>query len=406
MHSRAGREMRKKRVKVDKSRWPGIYQYELERRYHGRPDFAYTITFKDPVTGKKVWEKVGNKSEGITPQLCSELRAERIRTARHGNSVKTSKQIQREVLRHNRLLGEIADTYFRAKEDSLKGYKTDINRWELHLKPLFCNRRVTELSEMDTQRLRASMKGKAPATIWNTLELLRRLCNWGSRNRLCPGLSFMIKMPNRDNEVIEFLTSEEAARLNNVLNGWKSKDAVRMLKVAMLTGLRRGEIFRLENKDLDWRHNLIRLRNPKGGKSLRVPMSGPVAAILKEQSKHRNKVYPKSPFIFPGAKGKQRVDCSAVTRIKKRAELPEKFRIFHGLRHHFAVTLANSGKVDLSMIGTLLTHKSHTMTKRYAAFLPETMKEASELAASLVQENTGKEKAQGQELNKAFEEER
>lgn len=379
-----------KRVRVDKNRWPGVYQYELEQRHKGRPDVVYTITFKDPVTGKKVWEKIGKKSEGITPQLCAEFRSERAKTARHGNTVKTSKELQRDAAKHNRLLQEIAEAYFEAKGESLKGYKTDKNRWDLHLKPLFGRRKVSELSEMDTQRLKRSMKGKAPATIWNALELLRRVCNWGCTNKLCSALPFKIEMPERDNEVVEYLTPEEAARLDKVLQGWKSKDAVRMIQVAMLTGMRRGEIFKLQNQDVDWRHNLIKIRAPKGGKTASIPMSQPVAKILREQARHRNKKQPGSPFIFPGAKGRQRVDCSAVKRIKIKAELPAKFRIFHGLRHHFAIQLANSGKVDLSMIGRLLTHKSEKMTKRYAQYLPETTKRASELAASLVQGNIDK----------------
>ena len=73
---------------------------------------------------------------------------------------------------------------------------------------------------------------------------------------------------------------------------------------------------------------------------------------------------------FPGKDGGRRVDCSAVDRIKKKAKLPKKFRMFHGLRHHYAVTLANSGEFTLDMIGELLTHKSYEMTRRYAKFLP------------------------------------
>jgi integrase len=45
-----------------------------------------------------------------------------------------------------------------------------------------------------------------------------------------------------------------------------------MIKLAMLTGLRRGEIFKLQDRDLDFRHHLIRVRDPKGGKSAPPPM--------------------------------------------------------------------------------------------------------------------------------------
>jgi integrase len=64
-------------------------------------------------------------------------------------------------------------------------------------------------------------------------------------------------------------------------------------------------------------------------------------------------------------------------------------RSLHGLRHHFAVTLTNSGKVPLDMIGEHLTHKSMAMTKRYGQLLPGTLKKAGELAAELIQAATG-----------------
>ncbi len=384
---------KKKRAPVDVKRWPGVYKYELSQRYQGRPDVAYTITFKDPATGKKVWEKIGRKSEGITPQICAEIRAKRLKAARLGEEVMTAKEIRREQIKHNRPLGEIAKAYFEAKATELKGIKTDLNRWEKHLAPLFADHPVSDLSEIDVQRIKAALKGKAPATVWNVLELLRRLCNWGYRNKLSPPLPFTIKMPKRDNEVVEYLTPEQARKLDEVLASWPSQDVARMIKVAMLTGMRRGEIFKLMDKDIDWTHNLIRVRSPKGGKTAHIPLSTPVAKILNEQIVWRDEKYPGSLFLFPGRNGRQRVDCSAAKRIKAKAGLPKKFRIFHGLRHHFAITLANSGQVDLSMIGELLTHKSHQMTKRYAAYLPESTRAVSELAAKLIQTAPKKDEA-------------
>ncbi|MFP4258292.1 MAG: hypothetical protein ACLFRE_04735 [Desulfovermiculus sp.] len=48
------------------------------------------------------------------------------------------------------------------------------------------------------------------------------------------------------------------------------------------------------------------------------------------------------------------------------------------------MTLANSGEFGLDMIGELLTHKSPQMTKRYAQYLPDTMKKASTRASELL----------------------
>mgnify|MGYP006291761561 CR=1 FL=1 len=163
-----------------------------------------------------------------------------------------------------------------------------------------------------------------------------------------------------------------------------------MVKLAFFSGMRRGEIFALQDEDVDFRQELIFLRGaeregPKGGRTVSIPMNKAVKELLQRQVKWRDERFPDSPYLFPGQKGKLRTHCTAVGRIKKKADLPDSFRIFHGLRHHFGVTLANSGEFGLDMIGELLTHKSPAMTKRYAQYLPDTMKKASARASELLQ---------------------
>jgi integrase len=162
-----------------------------------------------------------------------------------------------------------------------------------------------------------------------------------------------------------------------------------MVKLAMFTGMRRGEIFCLMDRDLHFDKGVIELkgpdrRGPKGGQAASIPMSPPVAEMLREQLAWRDERHPRSSYVFPGRNGGMRVECRAARRIKHQAGLPKEFRIFHGLRHHFAVTLANSGEYTLDMVGELLTHKSHAMTRRYAKFLPDTIKRASSRAVELL----------------------
>lgn len=369
---------------VDKRRWPGILYYESEiKRLAGRPDICFYIRYTLP-NGKKQVEKVGWKSEGISPQIAAEVRAKRLKTARHGEEVKTAREIAAEKSRHDRTLDEISDSYFESKGEELKGRKTDQNRYDLHIRPLFGKRPVSLLAPLDVERIKKSMNGHAAATVSNALELLRRLVNYGVEKRLCSPLSFRIKLPEKNNQVTEYLDPDEAKRFLEVLDSWPNQDVPRMLKLAMISGMRRGEIFKLENRDLDFMQRLIALRDPKGGPTVSIAMSEPVETLLKEQMRWRDEKFPDSPFIFPGRKGKKRADCSSVDRIKEKAKLPDNFRIFHGLRHHFAVMLANSGEFSLDMIGELLTHKSLAMTKRYGQFLPDTMKKASNRAAELI----------------------
>ena len=222
--------------------------------------------------------------------------------------------------------------------------------------------------------------------IWNVLELLRRIINYGYKTNRCPALSFQIEMPNKDNEVVEYLRPEEAQRFLEVVRNWPDHDVSHMLQVAYFTGMRRGELFKLEVRDIDFHMNLIRIRDPKGGKTSSIGMSNLVAEVLRAQIELKSARHLDCPFVFPGRSGKQRTDCSAVDNIRKQAGLPVTFRPFHGLRHHFAVTLANSGKFTINMISEALTHKNVDFTKKkYAHFLPETLTAIGNAAADVLQ---------------------
>nr|WP_320010566.1 site-specific integrase [uncultured Desulfobulbus sp.] len=384
----------------------GVFGYDsTTKRFNSKPDVCLYITFK--VDGKKTTEKVGWLSEGYTPQLAAELRSKRIREARHQGEVKTSREIRAEQRKVNRPLKEIKEHYFNSTRGlALKGRSVDLARWEHHLTFLE-SKSVKELSQLDAERIKKSMKGKglAPATIDHALRLLRRIVNHGVEHSLCPALPFKIKFPKVNNIKTEFLTPEEATRLIDTLNSWPRQDIARMVKLAMFSGLRRGELFRLKREHLDFHHSLITIAGPKGGKDVTIPMSPPVRELLEEQlafledeQERRAKRYRNTTkaapawedhgYLFPGVLGKQRVECGAIDRIKKAADLPKQFRPFHGLRHHYAVLLASSGEFNLDQIGQLLTHKSSDITRRYAHFLPEAQQRAADRAAEIISAHT------------------
>ena len=67
----------------------------------------------------------------------------------------------------------------------------------------------------------------------------------------------------------------------------------------------------------------------------------------------------------------------------KQPGITKKFRPMHGLRHHFASALASSGKVDLYSLQKLLTHKTPSMTQRYAHLRDDALRRASDVASDL-----------------------
>ena len=175
-----------------------------------------------------------------------------------------------------------------------------------------------------------------------------------------------------------------------VIEADEHTQASRMMKLALYTGMRRGEMFRLRWEDIDFERGFIHLRDPKGGIDQKIPLNEATSGLLKSHPRAD------SPYIFPGRGGRQRTDIKKqVNRIKERAGLPKDFRALHGLRHTYASMLASSGQVDMYTLQKLLTHKSPQMTQRYAHLRDEALKKASNIADELINEiiSRAKEKA-------------
>ena len=352
------------RRRVDPKKWAGVYYYESEtQKFQGKPDVCYYISYY--AGPKRRMDKVGWKSEGYGPEVAAELRGERVRQNRHGNEVKTSKEIRLEKAKKEQTIDEIAKLYFEAKADE-KWRRIDRNRYQKDVSPYVGRKRVSDISQGDIDRIQKELVGKQPATVWAVLEILRRLINYGVSKKVSPPLAFSIIMPDVDNERTEYLNPDELKRFRKVLSTWKNQEAVRMLQLAMFTGMRRGEVFRLEEAHLDFHFGLITLNKPKGGRTATIPMNPIARDMLKSQLNWKQEQGTTSSYVFPGKFDGERTDCSAVDNIKKAAKLPKQFRIFHGLRHHFAVILANSGQFTLDLIAELLTHKDVKTTKKYS----------------------------------------
>jgi integrase len=276
-------------------------------------------------------------------------------------------------------LGEVWVKYLPWAMEHKKSWKSDLWYYRLHLEPRFNKKALDAISPIDIERMKTELKkgvnkrGKpfAAATIKHQLVIIRRLYNlarkWGLYEDKNPIES--VSMPKLDNEKTEFLTDAELTRLLETLEIWPFKDTVAFIKFALFTGLRRGELFKLQWQDVDFERGLLTLRDPKSGKTENIPVSVQALDVLKSRDVT-------SPFVFPGKGGRQRTNFNGPwRRIRQAAGLPEGFR-FHGLRHHFASTLVSNG-VDLLVVQKLLTHKDSKTTQRYAHLAPGAIREAA-----------------------------
>jgi len=265
----------------------------------------------------------------------------------------------------------------------IKGIGSDRNRFNNYLLSSFGEKTPEQICTLDLDRLRLAMiRGEAgprkkplsPQSVKHVLILLRRIIRYGVQRKLCSPPDLTFTMPKVDNQLTEHLTQEQLSRLLAALEDEPDKTAVAIVKLALLAGLRKGEMLSLEWKDVDLDRGLLRIANPKGGISATIPLSKSAVEVLQNLPRAHQ-------LVFPGRDGKQRHDIKRpLARIRKAAGLPEKFRPLHGLRHHYASTLASSGKVDLYTLQKLLNHKDPATTQRYAHLCDKTLRSATSVA--------------------------
>ena len=246
---------------------------------------------------------------------------------------------------------------------------------------------MDSISTYDVQNVINEMRLKkvyAPATIKHVIVLIKRVYNWAIEMDLYEGSNpaSKIKPPKINNEVTECLTQDEIRRLLDTLDSWVNQRAALLVKFALYTGFRRGEIFALKWENVDFENGMITLKDTKGGKDTILPISDMALSVMKKAKSLLPS--PNCAYVFPSRTGNKRTTIGKTwTRIKKSANTPSNFR-FHGLRHTYASYLASSGKVSQFTLQKLLTHKTPQMTQRYAHLSDGALRDAVNLSNSLL----------------------
>jgi len=357
-----------------KTNYPGVF-YRIAKRIDGNGDEkVYYVRFKRD--GKLIEAKAGRQyANNMTPAQAALIRGEYIRGKRE-TPQETRKKKDEKVW----TIDALKEAYLEGTPNGKSKY-VDLNRYEKYLKPTLAKKKPGDIKPLDVERIRrTACKGKSPQTIKHVLTLLKRITNYGVKQNLCKGLSFHIDTPKLDNRVTEDLTPDQLKTLLEVLDAHDNQDVANILKVALLTGMRRGEIFKLMWDDLDFHKKTIHIRSPKGGQNATIPMNPEAESLLSSIKRKKG-----SPYVFPGKDGRQRMSISrAANDIRTKAGLPKTFRMCHGLRHTYASMLASSGKVDMYVLQKLLTHKSPQMTQRYAHLRDEALRNGARVAGDII----------------------
>ena len=366
--------------KRGRTKYPGVTFRWKERLDGSGDERVYYIRYRRGGRGfKEIEEPIGRESEGMTAAKANKIRAMRAAGVEQSN---TERRAEDEAAR---LSGNGPLTFARLwmlYQDVNSGKTSivaDASRYHKHIEGRIASQIVEELTTSDVDSLRASMtrKGLAPQTVKHVLALVRRLIRFGIKRGLCtmPG-SLHFEMPKVDNECTESLTDEQLAAYLKALDDEPDQDAAGLLRLALVTGMRKGALLALRWTDCDFERGLITLQgaSAKKGKTEFIPMTTAARSILEGVERTA------SPYVFFGKDGGQRQDFRRMARrVRDKAGLPKDFRPLHGLRHAYASMLISSGRVDLFTLQKLLTHGSPAMTQRYSHLRDEALRKAADV---------------------------
>jgi len=290
------------------------------------------------------------------------------------------------------LFQEIAQDFLAYAQVHKRSAPTDGKRMK-RLLEAFGNQPVASITPQQVEGFQRDLLalGLKPSTTNRYLALLKTIFSLALRNgKAATNPVKAVKLLREHNVRIRYLTEEEEARLFAVL-----PERYRpLVKVALHTGLRQGELLGLTWAQVDFLAGVLTIPRSKHGETRHVPMNAVVREILWECWTARLAQANASPYVFLTAYGEPFHDVRKWFPLALREAGIANFR-WHDLRHTFASRLVMAG-VDLRTVQELMGHKTIQMTLRYSHLSPSHQRQAVERLvpqngeqARLIQEGTG-----------------
>ena len=378
-----------------KTKYAGVNY--IEGKGASGPEKIYYIMYRR--NGKLIEEKAGRQyQDDMTPARAAGIRTSRIEGVELPNIER--REAERAALNEAKDRWTVTRLWneYESQAVDTKSRRIDKIRFDMYLKNDFGSKEPHEILQLDVDRIRIRLiKKMSPQSVKHIMALLRRIINFGVQKQLCTNIDFKITIPKVSNNKTEDLTKEQLKGLLKAIDNSDDIQAADMMRMALFTGMRRGEIFKLKWDDVDFQRGFIYLRDTKGGDDQKIPMNDSTRNVLQNHPRSVLKSNPQSEseYVFCMNNGNPfKTDLRRrLNRIRDAAGIPKNFRALHGLRHVYASMLASSGQVDMYTLQKLMTHKSPLMTQRYAHLRDETLKRASNLAGTIIQESIDENKS-------------
>ena len=260
---------------------------------------------------------------------------------------------------------------------TLKGWeKLQSKRAEKVIEMLGKGMLVTEVNDTHIGNLVDTLedRGFAPATINRYLSSISKMLRFANQRQSIYHLDRMphIEWQKEDNGRERYLEPMEEKEIIRLLTEWNMVDYLEFYLFLIDTGMRLGEALSIKK---------LMVHNNNGNYVINLPASvtkngEPRGIPLTERAKSIVLMLlikaVRYDLVFSHL---QYWTCEYTwRRLRKAMNLEDdKEFVIHCLRHTCATRLAQSGKVELHMIGQMLGHKSWKMIKRYSHLIPNNL---------------------------------
>jgi integrase len=300
-------------------------------------------------------------------------------------------------------VNDLADRYLeehasRKRERSRLEDESLIRQW---IRPELGKRKVADLRHAEGERVHRKITAYGtPSRANRAAALLSKMFNLAIRWEMRADNPARGLERNHEEKRSRYLAGDELRRLTEALAAYKNQDAANAIRLLLLTGARRGEVFGATWEQFDLQEGVWTKpsSHTKQKREHRVPLSAPVRQLLAEMkavadSRAAAANRKPSPFLFPA----QRRTRGAGDGHDHLAEIKGPWRAIcklaglsgiriHDLRHSYASILASAG-LSLPVIGALLGHTQPSTTARYAHLFDDPLRAATERVGAIVTGN-------------------
>lgn len=243
----------------------------------------------------------------------------------------------------------------------------------------------TDMASLTPQQLmdfraKRIIAGVQASTLNRDRAALITLLNHAVEEGLIPGnpVAAFKRLKVDQDERVRYLSPSERQRFMSTLEGQPGYFQV-MVRLALLSGMRRGELLQLTwpNVDLRRKQITVNAHTAKAAKTRFIPLPPPAVELLREWKAEQTVTdMDRHVFLNPDTRQPFMGVKRRWNALREAAQVQD-FR-FHDCRHDYASRLVEAG-VDLYRVKELLGHASIEQTQRYAHLSDEAIRAAVEV---------------------------